>query len=147
MTLPSWQSLALELVEAGSDADSRAVMCRRVFESVRRHLGFENGSVLAFDSDRVFVWNKPRAYGLLWQQGRQRYARELMPMLAAATRGAHVASDDQAFSVGERTRLSFYADYVWPLRVKSYAAVLLGPGGVQSQAMSFSRDSASGFRA
>lgn len=142
----SWQSVALELVEGGAEAGSCEALFTHVFERLRMHLGFESGSLLAVESDRAFVWNKPASSGDHWLRARRRYAVELLPLFRAAAHTEHVATDRQAFSLGERNRLSLYSEYVRPLGIKHFASVLLGRGETPSHAISFSRGDWRGFR-
>lgn len=142
----SWQSLALELVEGGAEAASCDALFTHVFERLRLHLGFESGSLLAVDSDQAFVWNKPRSFRDQWLRARRRYSVEMLPLFRVAAHTEHVATDRQAFSLGERHQLSMYSEYVRPLGVKHFATVLLGRGGAPSHAISFSREDWRGFR-
>ena len=147
MAARSANSLALTLVEYAAEACDRPHLLRRAFAAVDRHLGVDSASLVTLGQRDLFTWNKPDACKRAWSDRANQYLREGSSLLAAAARSSGVAQDLDVLSRDERSRSSFYAEYMRPLGASSCALVLLRSGSGPSHILSFSRHGRSVFRA
>jgi DNA-binding CsgD family transcriptional regulator len=146
MTSRSSPALALALVEHAAGATDRDALMREVFATLAPEVGFDSASLTTPDGRGIFTWNKPEACTRAWLARAHHYLREGLPMFAAA-RGCHgVVHDLDVLTRDQRSRSSFYAEYVRPLGARSIALVVVRAGDTASHTVSFSRHAGKAFR-
>jgi DNA-binding NarL/FixJ family response regulator len=141
----NWRSLALELIERVATCTDRHEALGSLFSALGEHIRFDCASAISLEGAEFLAFDKPEICRRAWAANAARYLREGRAVLEAGSTLKGVVRDGDVIAARERSRMSFFDEYMHPLGAKSFVMMLVG-GPAVVQILSFSRAGAAAFR-